>query len=155
MGNIILSSILIISSVFFFMVTFSFQDTGAEAIGVAFWPRLISILIIILSLVTIIQSVKEILRHGFQPEESYSVLTMIVGAIILFYLLVIPYLGYLITSLLSVGALMYALGEKNKYHLILLTFAMVGIVYFLFVKILTVPLPRGVGIIRDFSKLFY
>ena len=160
MSDIIGSLIVIGASVFFFVHTLSFTETvGTEQIGAGFWPRLNLIGMVILALFIMIRSLvrrkKAALPKNEPQEEMNTVGVVICGAILLSFVLLMPYIGFLLSAFLGMMALIYALGERKKLVIFLTAFVLVLVVYLSFGKFLFVPMPRGVSIFRELSFYLY
>lgn len=59
------------------------------------------------------------------------------------YLILMNYLGFFIMTILFMPLLMWILGTKSKWILIILPIVTTGILYILFDPILGIPLPQG------------
>jgi len=75
-----------------------------------------------------------------KPEFSASVLIMVLGLI---YVSVIPFLGYLVATIIAVFVLTRVMGNRNWFYLFILSFIVPCIIYYVFISLLYVPLPRG------------
>ena len=78
-----------------------------------------------------------------------------VGGLLFFYILVIPYLGFLFTSFLAMSSFIYILGERRKVHIFATSFFLVGLIYLFFTKLMMAPLPRGIAIFKQLSYYIY
>ena len=116
-SDIIGSLIVIGASVFFFVHTLSFTVMeGTGQIGAGFWPRLNLIGMVILALFILIQSLvkrKKAALPKNEPQEKMNTVGVIIcGAILLSFVLLMPYIGFLLSAFLGMMALIYALGER-------------------------------------------
>ena len=156
MANIIVSVVIIISSIFFFMETLSYPTkVGWEKMGAGFWPGLILIGMMIVAVVLIIQSILERKKGAATPTASVkSGFFIVVGGLVVYQLL-IPILGFFPASFIAMVGFIFILGEKNKLLVFCSSIGLVGAIYLVFVKIMITPLPRGVSIFREFSYLLH
>lgn len=156
MAEIIVSVVVIITSLFFFMETLSYPPkVGFERMGAGFWPGLVLIGMIIVAIILIIQSI--LARKKDAPKPSVSVKAgffVVAGGLVVFNLL-IPILGFFPASFIAMVGFIYILGEKNKLIVFFSSFGLIGAIYLVFVKIMITPLPRGVSIFREFSYLLH
>jgi putative tricarboxylic transport membrane protein len=158
--DIILSGIIIGASVFFYTLTFQFQQVpGFEKMGPDFWPRLTLIGVVFLSLVILLRSLRGRQRDA-EPnpgqEEKKNIKGVFICGIILFcFLFFISYLGFLITAFICTGLLIYALGERNKLVIVATSLGMVTVIYIIFGKLMYVPMPRGVSLFEKLSYYLY
>ena len=160
MADIIVCLIIIAASVFFYVQTFSFPTiTGYEKMGPGFWPRMTLAGIVILALIIMIGSILERKKGTASKADSRDqkntagLLTC--SGILFFFIFSISYIGFLLSAFLSMAALAYALGERNKVTILSFSFVMVLAVYLSFGKLMFVPLPRGIWIFREFSYYLY
>lgn len=122
-------------------------------IGPAFYPRILLILIVLLSLVLAIQDV--ISRHRRESKgrgslrgwvERYQS-TSTCFIVFTLYILFLPVLGFLVSSILFVTILQWLLGPLRLRRLpgsVLIGVAASGITYVVFEMYLRVLLPRGI-----------
>ena len=75
----------------------------------------------------------------FEFVVSFSI--MVLGLI---YVSLIPYSGYLVGTAIAVFALSWAMGNKNWFYLFILSVIVPSIIYYVFISLLYVPLPRGI-----------
>jgi TRAP-type C4-dicarboxylate transport system permease small subunit len=73
----------------------------------------------------------------------------------LVYMVVIPWIGFILATLLYIPAFALALGERRKWVLCLAPFFLTVIIVAVFAKFITIPFPKGLGIFAEFSRLFY
>lgn len=83
------------------------------------------------------------------PQRAlYTIIFMVV------YLVGIPYTGFLPVTLVALGLYMVSIGCARKYAVII-PLLMTALITVIFGIALKVPLPRGIGLFREFSMLFY
>jgi hypothetical protein len=160
MTDIIGSLIVIAASVFFFVETLSFPAFDiAGKLGAGFWPRLNLIGMVIIAFIIMMNALFKLKKASFpkeKPQEKTNTMGVLTcGMLLLFFLILIPYLGFLLSAFLGLMGIMYALGERNKRVILFNAFIMVVIVYLSFGKLLFVPMPRGVSIFRELSFYLY
>lgn len=160
MADIVGGLIIIALSVFFYIQTLAFPTAmGYEKMGGEFWPRFTLVGIVVMAIIIMIDSFLKA-RSGVpskeRPREDKNTLGVaICGIIIFFFILLIPYLGFLLSAFFGFMVLMYTFGEKKKLVVLCYSIVMVGMIYLLFGKFLFVPLPRGVSIFQALSYYLY
>ena len=143
-SEIIISGIILLVACFLFYVASTFpQSRMADQVGPALWPKIILLLIIILSVTLLIQFVIQSLKEKkARPKEDLSaekegfrmlILTVILS---LLYGFGVSYVGFLLSILVF-------------------PLCLTVVIYAIFIKILYIPLPRGTGIFLTISRLFY
>lgn len=88
----------------------------------------------------------ELSEEGESDDESSAKLTrkvFLFMLLTLLYLLVIEYVGFIITTVIYMPVLMYVLGTKSKKILITLPVIFTILLYLLFNNMLGIPLPLG------------
>ena len=165
--DIIVSGCIIAASVFFFIQTLQIEALrGYERMGPAFWPRFNLIGMIILSVVIMLRSLmrKEThdsgeaatAEHPAKPAGFRHLKYVFYCAAILFgFILAIDYLGFLPAAFVATAGLIYFLGERKKWLVLLVSFGLVAGIYLLFGKLMYVPMPRGVWIFEKLSYFLY
>ncbi len=121
-------------------------------IGPAFYPRFLLLITILLSLVLVVQ---DLLIHRKETEEASKATagsakkyqpTLLTFSIFAVYVLLLPRLGYLFSTILFVAALQWLLGATVLRRLpgsLLLGVGTSVVTYLAFEKYLHVLLPRG------------
>ena len=146
---------LIMLSAFFFVDSFSITQSTMSApfAGASFFPRVVSVLLAISSVVLIIKAIvrgKKIEKAEKKPDlktsgEKYVLYMM--GATIL-YVIAIPTMGYLVSTMVYMTVSILFLGSTySTYKGIVISTTVAGLIsvfaYVLFGTVLSVFLPRG------------
>jgi len=165
--DIIVAGFIIAASIFFFILTLQIEGVaGYEKMGPAFWPRFNLIGMIILSGVIMLRSLLRTGKHDrgeaatgenlAKPGKLSHLKYVFYCAAILFgFILAISYLGFLPTAFVATAGLIYFLGERKKWLVLIVSFGLVAGIYLLFGKLMYVPMPRGVWIFEKLSYLLY
>lgn len=146
-------------------VTTTFSKGQARGIAEpAFWPRIVLVLLLVLSLVMAIGAWLE-LRKAARPRRGVTVqpatgednnrklaLTILGSGA---YLLALGPIGFLASTPLYVGALVAILEERRLARIVAVALFADLLFYVLFVKVVSYELPRGAGVFRDLSLLLY
>jgi hypothetical protein len=77
------------------------------------------------------------------------------GFITFFYIIVVDYVGFLITTPVFMGIYLYVTGYRHKVMMIVAPILTIAVFLLLFVVATYIPLPRGIGIFKDISVLIY
>lgn len=144
LGNILLPSCLVILSLLFWVFTLDFPE---ETAGPAVIPRLYIFLILVLSGVILIQIFRG--KEEAVPKLERKSLLASVIAILIGYFLVMPLMGYFLSTFLFMVLLLHMLSYRRKGLIFLIAGGWVIFSYFLFYKLLYIQLPLGV-----FENLF-
>ncbi len=160
LGESIISLIMVIISTGLFYTTYNFKQVGHSTgtFDAAFWPKIILVLILIFAFIQVLIGIKTIKREGKLPNISMKLprKTFILSIlIIILYIASMDILGFLLSTLLFQILFLLNLHEKRLSVIFLVPTIMTVIYYVLFIKVLFAPLPRGIGIFRMFSLLFY
>ena len=170
MGNIIMAATIAVVSVVFFFNSFGFPIVG-RAVSAGFWPRVISVLIFITSSMATWEAVKQYRRQLTKETKEqrkekiksdpeyypWGTIRMIgTCALFGFYMLfALNNLGFICSTLIFVPTLTIWLGNRKYWQAALNGIFTTAGLTVMFCKIMMMPLPRGIGIFRTFSLLFY
>ena len=136
------------------------------------WPKSILIFIIVLSLVHIIvtyrNSKKELVieeskesKENKEEEEitynrTFGLDNRLVSFIGIFlYLVGLQLMGFVPSTLVFLIVIPLIIGFKNKKIVIIYALFTLALIILIFPKLLSVSLPKGIGIFRNFNSLFY
>lgn len=115
--------------------------------GAGVYPFLVGVLLLVLSLFLLVQSVRgKGTRDEAEPFPRGPDLERVVAvslSVVLFVMLLAP-LGYALSSALLMAATCRLLGQDNWKTIVLVSVACAVLSYFLFARLLGVPLPKGV-----------
>lgn len=138
--------------------------------GPAFYPRLLIGLLVAAMIVRLIQDVTSIRRGVAEPDEDSMVMeegvemdaslidirkVVVVIALSVAYVIASVYIGWVLATFAVVLAFLWLSGKRNP--LIIVPVALVlslGMVY-VFVKIVYISLPTGVGAFDEFTILLF
>lgn len=133
-----------------------------DLVGPALWPKVILVLIIVLSAVQIVQQTVSIVKappeDPAQPDSAdKSGSGMLVQTIILslVYGFSVSYVGFLLSVFVFEILFLLVLNVKRIKALVLYPIGLTAVIYAIFIKVLYIPLPRGTGIFLTISRFFY
>lgn len=144
-------------SIILFGSTYAFTGLNIKTGGgPAFWPRVLLILIIALDIVLILFSYKKFKKGELKSKKDENAiypnnLYITIGSL-LAYIILMQYIGFLISTVLFIAFLMYIL-KVNRLRTILTSLISGYVITFVFAKLLMVPLPQGVSVFRIFSQV--
>lgn len=130
-----------------FITTYSGMGSGT-------WPKIILAMIIILSAFQVFLSSFRDKESPISFENVTPQVLLVIGLLGV-YIFSLEYIGFLIATLFFQWIFIALLNQyRNKLYAVAPIVVTVSI-FVLFVKIMYVPLPRGMGLFRAFSSLFY
>ena len=146
-GTIIISLLMIILCIYLYRMTLKFPPAfDPHTLGPAGLPQILLIIWAGLSLSLLITA------WGSRKEAPLfrgRVGLVIIAAIGSFaYLVLMPILGYFLATLLFAVGLMTALDSKRWIYILLVSSGWIIFAYFIFYKLLGVPLPLGIIFLR-------
>ena len=160
--DIIFSVILIIGAIYLYV--YIGGASGATAglenltdLGAAFWPRVILVLIIVLSVVNLIQAIKKMKAEGATVTSGIDVAgffksKLFIGMILVFAAaLILPIIGFIPTCFIFLILYGLLLGDKKYLRLVIAALLITIVVYIIFQGALDIFLPRGKGVFRTFA----
>ncbi|WP_134700805.1 tripartite tricarboxylate transporter TctB family protein [Ammoniphilus sp. YIM 78166] len=139
--NRIFSLVFIIFGLFMFLYSNRFPEEAA------FWPKVFSVVLVLLSVGLIIDTLKNPNREEVKGESptrnEFVVLGLIVGVIVI-YMLLLNIVGFFILSILLVGGLLWYLGYRKMIGVLSISIATTVLITVIFQVLLHVPIPQGV-----------
>lgn len=150
-----------------------------EIIGPGFWPLVILSLFLVLSIVMLLRSGRftEVARQAplkpnhrksvsmqrdldegtlaNQTEKLHPLRHWYVLASTLFYIIAVQFIGFAIATPLFIISTSRSLGVRHWLKSILIALLCSVLIITLFTSLLSVPLPRGIGVFRLLSYFFY
>ncbi|QNK87449.1 tripartite tricarboxylate transporter TctB family protein [Sporosarcina sp. resist] len=132
--------VLILGS-FFYALTFNFPELSVSDTGPAFMPRIYCGLLILFGLILFIQGVLD--KSGKVEKEHTTRYAIASMGIILLYIIVMPIIGFYISTLLLVFSLLLFSKVRSKIILISVPIGTVLFIFIVFVKLLKVSIPMG------------
>jgi putative tricarboxylic transport membrane protein len=171
-GDIYASVFLLIFSGTMFVSSFGIKQLTHSRIGSQFLPQVVSIGIFLLSLILLYQGIKQmkaikkvealdtknidekqvvtaenvVIKEQHEDPKQYLGVVITLGLIII-YVALLPYLGFILASIAYLFTQMCLLAHKSKrkYWLFLVISIMVSVsVYYLFKNVLYLMLPAGI-----------
>ena len=161
MANIRLSIMTIVFSCFFLIFSLALPPSRTtEGIGPGGWPTTILVLMLILGILLLIKGIRERNQSTAQEKkdsapEVHPFRHWVITGITALFILCIPIFGFVITLPLFLVTVALILGMKRKVSAISFSLISSALFIYLFTHVFQVPLPRGTGIFRSFSLLFY
>jgi hypothetical protein len=140
----------ILLAALFFVLSGSFPDSRSREVGMAFYPRVVSTIIFLLSLTVIYEAIK---KKRPEPADQKPLFAMkdggffralIMIGMTLVYLLVLSYLGFLIITPIFLIILMMVYKASSMWKIVLISGVTTLVVYVTFQLFLKIPLPTGI-----------
>jgi len=147
---------IVLAAAYLFYVAGNFEYQARPGqLGPQFWPRMAAVGLAITALIRIVQTIHDRNRpivnikgefDEFETEEEvhWPSLWLAIG-LVLAYVLSTMFLGYMISTMLFLGLFIWLGGQRNWYVTVVAVVG--GLVFsFVFVGVVYVSLPTGVGI---------
>ena len=167
-GEIVLSAGCLVFFSFMFYEALELRSVGRSGeVGSGFWPLLSLAVTTILSLVWLIKNLRQYAKEkggtGEPPSTPEAMAEAwrrrrkiaLCSACLLGYIVITPWIGFILSTILFVLAFVIALEEKRIWVLIISPPMITAVIIAVFAKFITMPLPRGVGVFAEFSRFFY
>lgn len=157
--ELIMHAVLFLAMVILFQETWTFPrlNIGGQ-LGAAWWPQLLLGLGMVMTLASAAAVVRKNLggAGGKGKVSLFEVRSLAVStAIFAAFLLVVNVIGFLGAVPLLVIGFMYQLGARKLSVLIIAPLLASPLFAVIFGRLMEVPLPRGMGLIRLLSFYFY
>ena len=166
-GEIILSAFCVAFFSFMFYEAVKLHGVGRFGeVGSGFWPMLSLGVSVLLSLSWLIVTLGKFSKAKDKAveEPSPEAIAEVRGrrkkvglsiVCIFAYIVVMPWIGFMLSTFLFVPLFALALEERRKTVLIVSPFLVTAIMILVFAKFISIPFPKGVGIFTELSRLFY
>lgn len=152
--------VLLAAAVYLFVVALGFRQVGpSDQIGPGFWPLVLCVGIGIGALVRLGQKLRSCERRVTQYTASETdevrMPRVVLGiALVVGYIVGMLFLGYILATALFLIAFIY-LGGQRKWYVIPLGVASSLFFAYVFLKVVYIALPSGVGIFDQLTVLLY
>ena len=167
-GEIILSAVCLAFFSYMFYEALELRGVGRFGeVGSGFWPLLSLGVTTILSLVWLVKNLRQYAKEKGGVAEPPPTPETVAAAwhrrrkialcsvCLLIYIIIIPWIGFILSTILFVLTFVIALEEKRIWVLIISPPMITIVIVAVFAKFITMPLPRGVGVFAEFSRFFY
>ncbi|MDQ0338208.1 putative tricarboxylic transport membrane protein [Caldalkalibacillus uzonensis] len=166
-GEIMVTGSLFIVSLLLLLFTdqiikVSAARVASEQLGPKFWPKLLLLGIVILTLVQLVKTIVESLRkdRDEQGEQAYirqltDVRLVSMIALIFVYIVLLPQLGFILLTPVLLLFISWLVGVRPWWKNLLSTVVITAALIFVFGHFLQIPLPRGTGLLREISFFLY
>ena len=159
-GEIVIPIIFIVLSLFLFVQTYGFKFTTHLQAPPTLWPRGILLLLVLVCVLLIgkliLEGRNEKATEVEKPRPGTRWGMISKGVLVLFlYMLLMSYVGYILSTLAFTFVSMLMLGNRNKAHLIVTPVLTTALVFIIFTHAMYIPLPKGVSIFRGLSQFFH
>lgn len=161
MGSILFCFILLIIFGYFLINSINMENLrDVDPIGASGVPTIILFILVSLLIYTLIKEVvkykknKEKTSHNALFTKSTLIIAIITASIAIF-ILVLNKMGFFLSCLFLTPLLLVLLGSKSKIQIISFSVGIPILFTFLFGNILSIPLPKGIGIFSEISNFIY
>jgi putative tricarboxylic transport membrane protein len=165
-SEIIFSAVCIAFFGFMLFETFELLGQGRPGeVGSGLWPFMalaISTLLSVLILIANIRKSKaggpgaqELTAEAIAAKRRARITVTLSIVCFITYIIVTPWIGFIIATLLYILVFALVLGERRRWVLAIAPVLMTAVIMGVFAKFITIPFPKGVGVFAEFSRLFY
>jgi len=151
-SDIVFSAILLLLSVLFFALTFSFPKLTIALSPVVF-PRFVTACLFIFSSILMVQGIRKRMadRTKEEPEKRvrgrldrpFTVRFLLLAADVLLYVWLLEPIGYVIATPLCIAGVMLIFGDRRWYRIAPVAVLSTVVLYAFFRGVFRVPLPRS------------
>ncbi|WHH61018.1 tripartite tricarboxylate transporter TctB family protein [Petroclostridium sp. X23] len=138
---------LLIGFFIWFAIPYQIEDTGITVMGPRFFPKVLSIMLVVVSGLFLVQNILAGKKQGKEKEDKGEIKdikselnVLILFALMIAYVYLMPIWGFIISTIVVIGAVVYFLGTR-KWYMYLIFIAIVLLVYYVFQELLYVQLP--------------
>jgi putative tricarboxylic transport membrane protein len=152
--------VLLAAAMYLFVVALGFKQVGpADQIGPGFWPQVLCVGIGIGALVRLGQKLRSqesrVVGDAASEAGELRMPRVALGvALVVGYVVGMLFLGYILATALFLIAFIY-LGGQRKWYVVPLALASSLLFAYVFLKVVYIALPSGVGIFDQLTVLLY
>jgi putative tricarboxylic transport membrane protein len=135
-----------------------FPVSRATAVGPEFWPQIVMGGMFVFSALLVIGTViyrRQYAAESLQEKQPYPHNFWLVLGYTAAYVAGMEWIGFVVATILFLGALFWILKFRQTKPLLLVIFGSTLFSVLLFPRLLGIPLPRGTGLFRTISLFFY
>lgn len=144
--NRIAAGVLIAFSLFYGYLTLQLPDRVVMGEpGSALFPGILTVLLLLLSGLLIVQDVRgKALPRTFDIKITPGVRKAIIMFVLtFFYQLLMPYIGFIVSSILFFGVIMWLGGDHRRIPIVAYSVGLTLLLWVFFKEIFQIPLPVG------------
>jgi putative tricarboxylic transport membrane protein len=153
--------LLLVAAVYLFVAAGNFRQVGnPDQIGPGFWPQVLCVGIAIAVLVRVGQKFRArgrplVVSAVSETDEDVRMPRVALGvALVVGYIVGMLFLGYILATALFLIAFIY-LGGQRKWYVLPLGIASSLVFVYIFLKVVYIALPSGVGVFDQLSVILY
>ena len=159
-GELVFNLFLIAILVVLYVVSLGFggRTVSTDHFGPKGFPQLLILLSLGVLLLLTVRTMKDLRREklNLRPILSSLKKPIVISSLILIgYVFFLDIGGYILSTLVFVFLVGKAIGYSKNMKLALFTCILTGLLVLVFGTFFSVPLPRGLGILREMSYLIY
>ena len=136
------------------------MTTGEFEVGPRTFPRTVCLISCTLMLAILLKQIKLArlgllaeIEEGHEPTTYMLMLSLV--ALCLVYVWAMPKVGFIVASLFFLPSFLLLVGVRRPMTIILFTVGVFLVAFLFFCLLMKLQLPRGTGIFKTFSLLFY
>jgi putative tricarboxylic transport membrane protein len=152
--------VLLAAAVYLFVVALGFRQVGpSDQVGPGFWPQVLCVGIGIGALVRLGQKLRSrerrVMGNAASEAGELRMPRAALGiALVVGYVIGMLFLGYILATALFLIAFIY-LGGQRKWYVVPLGIASSLLFAYVFLKVVYIALPSGVGVFDQLTVLLY
>ncbi len=169
-ADIAFAVVLLIGSIYFWFVADALpRFPRYQQVDSDFWPKALLVLIGLLALGILYQNIQRLLLYRRQQQmdekpvvvlgeeaSGFNWSKFLLGAVLTVgYFLALRYTGFLIATAAFLSIAVHITPYQRWWLKLIFPFVFTAVVALLFVLVLSLPLPRGVGVFYQFNLFFY
>ncbi|EAQ67742.1 hypothetical protein MED121_17484 [Marinomonas sp. MED121] len=134
----------VLSSVIYFFAG-QYTAFGVNTYGPNFFPQLLAVLLFICSGCLVFNALRGNSKAELEGFHKGGLIKVgVTLAIAVLYLFAMQLLGFVISSMMFLYLIMFALGKKQHWRIALISISVTAVVWFIFAYLLMIPMPEGI-----------
>ena len=143
-SNIILVFVMLLIVVLVFYQTRVMPKETLGGLGPGQWPRFVAVILLIFTVLLLFQTIfmKSDVSSPINLKSGGLKRVFILFGVLIGFGILLPILGFLLSSFLFIMAVMFVMGEKKKSRIVLSSIGITAAIYIFFDYLLKLMLPR-------------
>lgn len=154
-ADLTISGVIFLASIYLYYIADCIPTSDQfKDVGAGIWPKIIFTCLMLACIVLFVTTLrKESGAKALSGKEELLRLLMPVSLCIA-YVAAMKWVGFLVGSMIFSIAYMCLIGYRKKAMIALISLAVPFLVGLIFLKLMYIPIPKGVGIFKTISEFF-
>lgn len=154
--ELVFNGVIMVCLIVLFLMTRQFEGVkiSTDYLGPSGFPQAVMVMAMIIIAILSYRLITEKKTENTEDFQKIKKVGLVI-VLIFIYIFALNVLGYMVSTFISVYLIGKAIGYRQNLKMVIFALVLTTIMVLVFGNVFTVPLPRGVGFLREFSYLIY